>query len=231
MPKAKRQEFESAPRSFTKPASRRPLLSKAGTAWEAIGTVKKNTDTYVLTFGQFNLIDVLVVLLDQTGPATVDLSTWTAADAHLNKTAELITSCDITRFRLIVDHSFEGRQPEYVAHMRKIFGPECVRQLRTHAKFMIIRSDSHDIVVRTSMNLNGNPRLENVEISESADFANWMTTIVDQIFGELEPMKNYSNPPVMAEIPDTSPWIEVTAEPIKRKNLNEASATHTLKKL
>jgi len=231
MPKPKRQEFHSAPRSFTQPANRTQVLSKAGIAWEAIGTIQKNTDTYVLTFGQFNLIDVLCVLLDQTGPASVDISTWTAADAHLAQTAELIESCDITDFRMVIDYSFKNRQPEYLEHMRKLFGPDCIRELKSHAKFLIIRSASHDIVVRTSMNLNGNPRLENVEISESADFANWMTNIVDQIFGELEPMKNYSNPPVMSDIPDTSPWIEVTAEPLKRKTLNEASATHTLKKL
>ena len=172
-----------------------------------------------------------MALLDQTGPVTVDLSTWTAADAHLQKTAELIESCDITRFRLIVDHSFEGRQPEYVHHMKKVFGADCIRQLRMHAKFLIVRSASHDIVVRTSMNLNGNPRLENVEISEDCAFADWFTGIVDNIFEELRPNSNNSSPPIFAGMPDNSPYAEITADPIRRSSLNEAQVTHTLKKL
>jgi len=71
------------PKSHTKTAKRDIRMARASTAREAIGHIEKQTDKFILTFGQFSLIDALVVLLDQTGPATVDISTWTAADAHL----------------------------------------------------------------------------------------------------------------------------------------------------
>ena len=115
-------------KAYKKTAKRNCRLAKASSAAEAIGEIEKGTDTYILTFGQFSLIDALVHVLDQTGPADVDLSTWTAADAHLQRSAELIESAAIKRFRMIVDRSFETRQPGYCAHMRNM----CVRHGRVH---------------------------------------------------------------------------------------------------
>lgn len=219
------------PQTYRKAADRQTRLARASTAAEAIGQIGKGTDTYILTFGQFSLIDAVVHILDQTGPATVDLSTWTAADADLQRSAELTESAAITRFRLIVDRSFEARQPGYCAHMRRLFGPDCIRAIRSHAKFALIRSPTHDIVVRTSMNLNNNPRLENIEISEDARFAEFMQTIVDEIFVEVDENQNRSAMLSLVNIPDDYPFREIHADQIPRENLNEPRTTHTLKKL
>lgn len=210
---------------------RRVRIAKTSVAWEAIGVIEKNTDTYILTFGQFSLIDALVVILDQTGPADVAISTWTAADADLQRSAELIESCQITKFRMIVDRSFETRQPGYSHHLRTLFGPDCIRAIRTHAKFMLVRSASHDVVVRTSMNLNENPRLENIEISESREFAEHFQQIVDELFDEVEAGENRSPLPELKLQQETFPFQEVEAQQIARKDLNEPEWTHTLKKL
>jgi len=157
----------SKAKTVKKPAARKCRVSKISNASEAIGAIEHNTDTFILTFGQFSLIDALVAILDQTGPAAVDMATWTAADAHLERSAELLRASSITQMRLILDRSFKTRQPGYFHHMLELFGPECIREMRTHAKFIVVRNDKWNIVVRTSMNLNENPRLENIEVSES----------------------------------------------------------------
>ncbi len=214
------------PKSHKKRATRQSRVAKIATAAEAIGTIKKDTDTFILTYGQFSLIDALVAILDQTGPADVCVSTWTAADAHLERSAALVESAKILSFRMIVDRSFESRQPEYCYHMRRLFGSQCIRAIRTHAKFMTVRSPSHDITVRTSMNLNENPRLENIEISEGAEFADFFTDIVDAIFAEVPENTNMSNLPGMSSIQESFPFQEVKANLIKRENLNEPRTTH-----
>lgn len=219
------------PKTHKKPAKRKSRLAKMSTAAEAIGRIDKNTDTFVLTFGQFSLIDALIHVLDQTGPANVDLSTWTAADAHLQRSAELMEAAKIKRFRMIVDRSFETRQPGYCAHMRKLFGNECIRAIRTHAKFAVVRSKTHDIVIRTSMNLNENPRLENIEISEDKTFADFFQIIVDEIFSEVDEKQNRSAMLDLANIPDDYPFREIQANQIPRESLNEPQTTHTIKKL
>ncbi len=223
---------EPTPKTFKRDAKNREMrIAKLLTAKEAIGKIEKDTDTYILTYGQFSLIDALVAILDQIGPAKVVISTWTAADAHLQRSAELVESSSITDFRLIVDRSFETRQPGYCYQMRKLFGEDCIRAFRTHAKFMLIRSDTHDIVVRTSMNLNENPRLENIEITESREFADWFQQIVDAIFSEVEKGQNRSAMLALDDIQDDSPFREISANLISRESLNEPEATHTIKKL
>ena len=65
------------PKAFKKGnAGKKIRACKKGTASQAIGIIEKNTDTFCLTYGQFSLIDALLAILDQTGPAHVTISTW-----------------------------------------------------------------------------------------------------------------------------------------------------------
>jgi len=169
----------------SKPRKRKIRTAKVGTAREAIGELRKGHEVFILTFGQFSLIDALVALLEQTGPADVDISTWTAAAADLQTAGQLMRSAKIRQFRMVVDRSFINRQPGYVTTMRELFGDDCLRTFRSHAKFIVIRNDQWNLVVRTSMNLNENPRLEDLEISDDAEFADYFTALVDGIFDEV----------------------------------------------
>lgn len=210
-------------------ANRNIRVAKRSNADEAIGKIEKNSDTFILTYGQFSLIDALCSILDQTGPADVTISTWTAADAHLERSADLLASAQIRSFRMIVDRSFESRQPKYCYHMRKLFGTECIRAIPTHAKFMLIRSDTHDISVRTSMNLNENPRLENIEISENHKLAEFFQTVADDVFAEVKPEENRSEMLKMVSLQESFKFHEIKANPIPRSNLNVPKTTHTTK--
>ena len=217
------------PKIYRKSSKRNIRIAKAGKAKDAIGNIEKGTDTFILTFGQFSLIDALVAILDVVGESTVDISTWTAADAHLEESAELIGSSKISKFRMVIDRSFETRQPGYCNRMRELFGENCIREIRTHSKFMVIRSATHNVVVRTSMNLNENPRLENIEVSESLEFAEFFTSIVDDIFSEVQPGEKKSKMLELASLQNTFQFPEVAANKIDRSSLNEPGATHQLK--
>ena len=213
------------PKTHKKPARRNVRLIKKGVAADAISEIEHGTDTYILTYGQFSLIDALAVILDQTGPADVVVSSWTAADAHLEETAGMMESMSIRNFRMIVDRSFRGRQPAYYDHMRRLFGPECIRAIRSHAKFLVVSNENWKIVVRTSMNLNENPRFENIEISEDADFAGFMLKVVDAIFLETPPDEDFSKEPELSGIDAKFPFIKSTQ--LKMEGLNVPETTHT----
>lgn len=228
---AKKEAIVKA-RSYKRSRTRERKMSAAKflSAKEAIGKIEKNTDTYIWTFGQFSLIDAMLTVLDQTGPATVDIGTWVAADYSLERTHQLMLSGEITRLRMIVDYSFDARQPEFCHMMREHFGEDSIRAMRTHAKFLLIRSDTHDVFLRTSMNLNENPRLENLEISEDRAFCEYWSNVVDEIFRATDKEKRVSRLPGL-EIPDDYPFHEVEADTLKRSSINEASYSHTIKKL
>jgi len=189
------------PAKFTKPASRAMRVSKRAIAADTIGALTPDQDIYILTYGQFSLIDAMVAILDQTGPADVVISSWTAADANLEQTANMIEAASILSLRMIVDRSFRTRQPAYFRRMRELFGVDCVREIRSHAKFLVITNARWQVVVRTSMNLNENPRFENIEISTDSAFAEFMLGIVDDVFRTVPPDSPFSDMPEFADTP------------------------------
>jgi len=217
------------PKSFKKSnLGKKIRICKYGSASQAIGRIEKNSDTFILTYGQFSLIDGLMAILDQTGPAHVNINTWTAAHADLTRSAELLETAEILSFRMIVDRSFKTRQPAYHAHMARLFGANSIRAIRTHAKFMTIRNDYWDIVVRTSMNLNSNPRLENIEVSENKEFAEFFESIVNDVFKEVAPDELKSDLPDLLNIKNSDSFKLVSGDHIRRETLNEPKYTHTI---
>lgn len=204
------------------------IVCKQNSAAQAIGLLKPNMDTFILTYGQFSLIDVLMAILDQTGAAHVIISTWTAAHGDLTRSAELLESAEILSFKMIVDRSFKTRQPTYYEHMIRLFGLESIREIRSHAKFMIIINKSWNIVVRTSMNLNTNPRLENIEVSDNKEFADFFKKIAGGIFNEVKPGEQKSDLIELNDIQDDIPFKLIEGNHIKRNTLNEPKYTHTI---
>lgn len=78
------------------------------------------------------------------------------------------------------------------------------------------------------MNLNGNPRLENIEVSDNAEFADFFQKIVDGVFSEVKPGEKKENVPDLPGIQETINFPLISANTIKREALNEASYTHTI---
>lgn len=152
-------------------------------AAEAVGPIGHGMEVYGLSKGQFSLVELVEHVLAATGPADVVLSTWTAAGADLAHTRTLLDSGLIRSARWLVDFSFPARQPAYCALLRERFGDDAVRCTANHAKFVVVRNDEWSVVVRTSMNLNLNRRLESYEISDDPRLADWLLEIVDDAFG------------------------------------------------
>ena len=166
------------------PARRSIRLSKITNAREALADFDRGMETYCLTFGQFSLMDAVEAILDKTGPADVAISTWTAGNADLSRSAEHLHNGNICSLRFVADCSFGQRQPGYLAELVRLFGAEAIRTTRTHAKFVVITNDRWKVAVRTSMNLNENPRLESIEVSDDPALAAFLLRVVDEVFTE-----------------------------------------------
>ena len=164
------------------PRKRTIRLAKEVAARDAIGTLERGCELFILTFGQFSLIDILGALLEQTGPAHVTISTWTAGIRDTAKAAWFVEQAKVLSMRFLVDRSFLTRQPAYCAAMRRHFGDACIRTTRTHAKFMTLRTDEWTLALRTSMNLNENEQLENLEISDDPALCQFLESVADEIF-------------------------------------------------
>jgi len=151
-------------------------LRRQQSAAEAVEQLDRDgTSVYGLTRGQFSLVDLIRAILQKTGPASLWISTWTAAGTDVSTMAELMHSGDIVSCRWLVDATFVRRCPSLVATIRDRFGRDAIRVTRTHAKFALIVNHEWKVALRTSMNLNENPRLESFEVGHDPQLAGFLT--------------------------------------------------------
>ncbi len=167
----------------------------AATAATAIGPIVPGCEIFGVNKGQFSLINIIAHCLEATGPADVLISTWTASGADLGFAYELMRLGQIKHLRFVVDFSFPTRQPEYSAALRERFGDNCIRVTKVHAKFVVIRNEGWNLAIRSSMNFNDNRQLEWLEISDDPTMADFLESIVTELFDMQPAGKGFTNRP------------------------------------
>ena len=147
-----------------------------------------------MTDGSWTLIDGISEILRQTGVADLVIATWTAAKADTRKAESLLQNGRIRSIRFLVDRSFQSRQPEYCALVRKTFGDDAVRVWNCHAKFCIFRSEKIRLLYLTSANLNRGLRVENFSIFRDAEIVDQYESLVENLFAEQKPGESFAVP-------------------------------------
>lgn len=150
-------------------------------ALDCIGLLKPNCRMIGLTKGQFSLIDLIRAVLVSTGPAHLVISTWTTGIRDTENVEFLMQKGDLKSLVLLTDRSFVGRKPEYVQAIRRVFGDESIRITRTHAKFALIENDQWHVAIRSSMNLNRNPRFEQFDLDDSEDICKFFRDHITEL--------------------------------------------------
>lgn len=154
------------------------------TAREALGVIYPGCSIFGITKGQFSLVELIKAIIEQTGPAHMFISTWTTSGKHLDEAHEFIEGGAWLSCRFLLDHTFQRRKPAFAARLRELFGIDSVRVTRNHAKFVLIRNDNWNLVLKTSMNLNFNPRLEHFDILDDVAQADFLEDLMDDIFNK-----------------------------------------------
>lgn len=161
---------------------RKIRAARTESAHQTFAGLERGCEIVCLTHGQFSIIHAIEALLEHTGPAAVTISTWSAAHADLEHASRFLADGRVTAIRFLVDRSFVSRQPDYCATLRRLYGDDAIRVTSIHAKFVVIRGDDWTLAVRTSMNLNENPRLELIEVSDDPALADFLDGEVDSIY-------------------------------------------------
>ena len=140
-------------------------------AAEAIGPIDPGMRVFLLTRGQFSMLDMVQHVLAEVGPAAVSIWTWAIADYEVEAMTGIMASRAILEARLIVDRSAEQRSAATIGAWRDRFGAAAVRVCKNHAKIARVWTADRRVLLRGSMNLNFNPRFEQADITEGgADF-------------------------------------------------------------
>jgi hypothetical protein len=157
-------------------------LRRRENAADAIGELTHNLELYIVTKGQFSLIDAIRVLLNQTGPADLIITTWTAHGHNIEETAGLLADGKVRSARFLIDHTFQRRKAHFCGQIRAMFGDDAIRITKNHAKLVVISNEKWKVNILTSMNLNQNLRLEYLLIRESPELAAFNESWISEIF-------------------------------------------------
>ena len=169
---------------------RKRVVEGFSCAAETIGPISREMGLFAITRGQFSMIDAIFHCLKEIGPSAISVWTWTIADYEVEAMAGLMARKEITAGRLVIDQSADRRNATIIEQWRQRFGDEQVRICKNHAKIARVWNDEFRLLLRGSMNLNFNPRFEQLDITEGGeDFA-----LVERIESELPVLgRKYSN--------------------------------------
>ncbi len=167
-----------------KRSAKRELLDvrRSKTAADAIVALTKENELYGFTKGQFSVLDLIVACLKRTGPAHFTISTWTAARKEIVEIDGLVKSGAITGARWLVDYAFVRRDRQASHQIRQTFGHDSIRIASTHSKFCMFQNTAWQLVLRSSMNLNMNPRFEDFTLANDPELAAFLNGILDEIW-------------------------------------------------
>ena len=148
---------------------------------EAFPEIKKGMCEFTFSNGSFSLIDVIDYLLEKTGKANIDVSSWVASYASINHIIDFLEEQKINNMRFLMDSGFKRTRKELYQHIQKWY-PGKTALTSIHAKFVIIYNEEYNFVVETSANLNKNNRLESFRITEDKTYCDFFRKTFNDIF-------------------------------------------------
>jgi len=152
------------------PAGRRTrAVESFRTAAECIGPVGPGMSVFAVTRGQFSMLDAVLHVLDGVGPARLSIWTWTIADYEIQAFTALAKDDRIRGGRLVIDGGARGKNAPLISDWQRTFGPDSVRYVLNHAKIATIEGGGLRVLLRGSMNLNFNPRFEQLDVTEGGE--------------------------------------------------------------
>ena len=146
-------------------------MESFASAAECIGPVEPGMALFAVTRGQFSMLDAVRHVIDQVGACEVSVWTWAIADYEVEVFTAFLRDGRITGGTLVIDRSAEHRNAALIQEWRDRFGADRVRVCNTHAKIARVWTGERKVLLRGSMNLNFNPRFEQLDVTaDGPDF-------------------------------------------------------------
>lgn len=188
------------------------VVSRVETAAETIGPLPPGMRMTGLTAGQFSAIDALEHMVDQLGPASVRVSTWTTGIYDVERTRAIRVGGRITDVRFLLDRGTFEKSPQFAGPLIEVLGPDAFRCLSVHAKVIIVDGGpGRRAVFRSSMNLNKNLRTEQFDIDVDDAVAEFYTLWFDGLWEESG--RSHDNRKIIAAIYDRYRSLPAGVEP------------------
>lgn len=124
-----------------------------------LGAINQGIDKHFYSNGAFNLVQLMLYVLKQTGPAHVFLSTYSIAEDSISTLRRYVDDGTILSIRFLIDNRVRSISPKPFAHLIASF-PDAYRCTSLHAKVALISNDDWYVSIVGSQNATHNPKLE-----------------------------------------------------------------------
>lgn len=149
---------EPADRSIATAADESVFVDDGSVALtRAIGTLEKGKTTHYYSYGNFNLVRLIIFLLRQTGPAHLFMTSYSFSQKSIEALKNRMYKKQILSLRIIVDNRVKSMSPKPFQMLSQSFDYRCSS---IHAKVALIWNDEWKLTIVTSQNATDNPKLE-----------------------------------------------------------------------
>ncbi len=124
---------------------------------DSFGQLEQGRDIHFYSFGNFNLVRLLMHLLRQTGPAHLFMTSYSFSMRSIEQLQNRLETRQLLSFRLIVDHRVKSMSPKPFQMLSTAFNYRC---LPIHAKVALLWNKQWTLSVITSQNATDNPKME-----------------------------------------------------------------------
>lgn len=133
---------------------------------KAIGTIEQGKTIHYYSYGNFNLVRLMMYLLKQTGPAHAFMTSYSISQKSIEQLQNRIETGALLSFRVIVDNRVRSLSPKPFQMLATSFDYRCTS---IHAKVALLWNDRWNVTVVTSQNATDNPKTERGTIFTSKE--------------------------------------------------------------
>lgn len=124
---------------------------------KTIGTLEQGKAVHYYSYGNFNLVRLLMHLLKQTGPAHVFMTSYSFSQRSIEQLLSRKERGELLSFRLIIDNRVKSMSPKPFQMLKESFEYRCSS---IHAKVALLWNEQWKLTVITSQNATDNPKME-----------------------------------------------------------------------
>ena len=124
---------------------------------KAIGQLTAGKDTHYYSWGNFNLVRLIIYLIRQTGPVHCLMTSYSFSQTSIEQLQNRIEKKDLLSFRVIIDNRVKTMSPKPFQMLMQSFDYRCTS---VHAKVALLWNDKWKLSIVTSQNATDNPKLE-----------------------------------------------------------------------
>ncbi len=169
----------------TKGKTRFLHLKAQETLDERIGTLIPPENIQMVSYGEWSTHDLLLFILNQTGPAKVYFTTWAISEFSIRQLYQLCQDGLITELRGLFDYRNGIHKPGALQLLRSLSDNIC--PAKCHAKVLLVFNDTWGVSILSSANMTENPRWEAGTICTDRDMCfphmDWIDSVIQN---ELE---------------------------------------------